>query len=778
MSKPKWGVTSSKAPRGCKRARLEGSEHMSNEGAADLQPAQKEIKDSDYNAALPKKTKRLQKPYAAHMLWQRPLNSDDDNEKKRRRRARSLPKEASVSVPSLPLSAEQIRVKVIDSLRGMLQKRLEESLDLDVPEDTIVRLANNIEKEIFCLFLCVDQRYKKKYRSLLFNLRAPKNKLLFRQVVLGEVTPQCLVQMNSLEMAPKELAEWRAREHKQVLEVIEKQQQEAPICCSTKLTHKGEIEIHREVEENVTLEDLFESVLCMEMQPIPQSARESEKDTTDQHKSHLLDLDCYICTAQPGPDGKEGFNPPRNKSRSQKKEAMLFRKLHSARVCSARGSQHSENKRPVSPGILRKEPRLQKPLDKSTVLWEGSIQMFSIKPFSAKAYLVSGYGSHLVQALPAQIQSRGCILPENVWDFLDIIWPAEAKMSVIRFCPAVAQAMGTYDMLYTYLNNKQRYGIVDSKQMEMFLVPLPAFQPVPAKFHPQGGPGLEANHSSLLLGLILPKAAPGKAPASSLRPSLSTGTKRKKVTFKTDLVTECFPLAPQSPGSRQELAPAPLSKLLFSSEHSPLISHGPELLTFENMFTLGVAAGDVLHEETLCGASASPCLQTRGEEANKHIQNGALHSLGHFCVNQEAGGEQQDVTGELQVAVAPDTSQTWNIGLLHPWSCCPDEEGGGAAFDANMCAVPQLSIMIFPHSHESSAALYLQNPVATGDSHPGGPIEEALSLIHQLEALVQQNSQLQNQTFPFPSVDGAPQVAGGSTFPPAQHGSSCAPSSE
>uniref|UniRef100_A0A7M4DZL5 TFIIS central domain-containing protein n=1 Tax=Crocodylus porosus TaxID=8502 RepID=A0A7M4DZL5_CROPO len=216
MSKPKWGVTSSKAPRGCKRARLEGSEHMSNEGAADLQPAQKEIKDSDYNAALPKKTKRLQKPYAAHMLWQRPLNSDDDNEKKRRRRARSLPKEASVSVPSLPLSAEQIRVKVIDSLRGMLQKRLEESLDLDVPEDTIVRLANNIEKEIFCLFLCVDQRYKKKYRSLLFNLRAPKNKLLFRQVVLGEVTPQCLVQMNSLEMAPKELAEWRAREHKQV----------------------------------------------------------------------------------------------------------------------------------------------------------------------------------------------------------------------------------------------------------------------------------------------------------------------------------------------------------------------------------------------------------------------------------------------------------------------------------------------------------------------------------------------------------------------------------
>ncbi|XP_025054519.1 SPOC domain-containing protein 1 isoform X2 [Alligator sinensis] len=781
MSKPNWGVTSSKAPRARKRARLEGSEHVSNEGSVDLQPAQKEIKDSDCNAVLPKKTKRLQKPYAAHMLWQRPLNSDDDNEKRRRRRARSLPKEASVSVPSLPLSAEQIRVKVIDSLRGMLQKRLEESLDLDVPEDTIMRLANNIEKEIFRLFLCVDQRYKNKYRSLLFNLRAPKNKLLFQQVVLGEVTPQRLVQMNSLEMAPKELAEWRAREHKQVLEVIEKQQQEAPMRCSTKLTHKGELEIHREMEENVTLEDLFESVLCMEMLPIPQSATESEKDTTDQHKSHLLDLDCHICTAEPGPNGEEGFNPSRNKSLSRKKEAELFRKLHSTRVCSARRSQHSENKRPVSSGILRKEPRLQKPLDKSTVLWEGSIQMFSIKEFLAKAYPVSGYGSHLVQALPAQIQSRGCTLPEDVWDFLDSIWPAEAKMSVIRFYPAVAQAMGTYNMLYTYLNNKQRYGIVDSKQMEMFLVPLPAFQPVPAKFHPQGGPGLEANHSSLLLGLILPKAAPGKAPASSLKPSLSTGTKRKKVTFKTDLVTECFAFAPQSPGSKQELAPAPLSKLLFSSECSPLISHGPELLTFENMFTFDVAAGDGLHEETSFGASASPCLQTRGEEANHYIQNGALHSLGHLCVHQEAGGEQQGVTRELQVVVAPDTSQTWDIGLLHPWSCCPDEEGGSAAFDANMCAVPQLSIMFYPvqsDSHESSAVLHLQNPVATGDSHPGGPIEEALSLIHQLEALVQQNSQLQNQTFPFPSVDGAPQIAGGSTFPPAQHGSSCAPSSE
>uniref|UniRef100_A0A8C3I249 TFIIS central domain-containing protein n=1 Tax=Chrysemys picta bellii TaxID=8478 RepID=A0A8C3I249_CHRPI len=429
--------------------------------------------------------------------------------------------------------AGQVKMNLVGICpQPLASKQLEESPDLDVHEDTILRLANNVEKEIFNLFLCVDQRYKNKYRSLLFNLKAPKNKLLFHQVVLGEVSPQCLVQMNSLELAPKELAEWRAKESKHVLEVIEKQQREPPRSCPTKLTHKGEIEIHREVDEDFTLEDLYVSR-------------------------------CPCLTKQ------------------------------------------------------------------------------------------TQQGSFM-----------GCILPEDVWDYLESIWPAEAKeISMIRFCPAMTKDFSTYNMLYSYLNNKQRYGIVDSNQMEMFMVPLPAFQPVPAKFHPLGGPGMDL---------------------------------KQTVTFKNNLVTRCF----------------------------------------------------------------SPPL---------------------------------DSSGSTKLA---EPFQQVNHGPLSSCSLCSHECGGNVALDANVLSIQQLSSILYPGvasaggvsqvpsvphlvSNEPSATSDLQNHTATGDSNPTIPVEEALSLIQHLEALVQLNSQIQNQTlFPLPSLDlsailqatapGESQIVGGSTFPPVQ----------
>lgn len=63
------------------------------------------------------------------------------------------------------------------------------------------------------------------------------------------------------------------------------------------------------------------------------------------------------------------------------------------------------------------------------------------------------------------------------------------EMGVIRFHPSLPKGFDPYNTLYSYLNNKQRYGIVDSNQMEIFMVPLAAYQPVPSKLHAFGGPG-------------------------------------------------------------------------------------------------------------------------------------------------------------------------------------------------------------------------------------------------------------------------------------------------
>ncbi len=54
---------------------------------------------------------------------------------------------------------------------------MSDSDDLKMTESEVGRLAFAIEKEMFNLCLSTDSKYKNKYRSLMFNLKDPKNKV-------------------------------------------------------------------------------------------------------------------------------------------------------------------------------------------------------------------------------------------------------------------------------------------------------------------------------------------------------------------------------------------------------------------------------------------------------------------------------------------------------------------------------------------------------------------------------------------------------------------------
>lgn len=120
----------------------------------------------------------------------------------------------------------------------------------------------------------------------------------------------------------------------QTIEMIEKEQREAERRPITKITHKGEIEIESQEPvkatepaevrstSNITV---YLTVKCRvlnffffpscQLEPpskvtevsaeppkTPEKKSEStkmEKDTTNQHKSHLFDLHCKICTGTP-----------------------------------------------------------------------------------------------------------------------------------------------------------------------------------------------------------------------------------------------------------------------------------------------------------------------------------------------------------------------------------------------------------------------------------------------------------------------------------------------
>lgn len=55
--------------------------------------------------------------------------------------------------------------------------RVNDSDDLVMTESEVGKVALNIEKEMFNLFQVTDNRYKSRYRRILFDLDDPKNQV-------------------------------------------------------------------------------------------------------------------------------------------------------------------------------------------------------------------------------------------------------------------------------------------------------------------------------------------------------------------------------------------------------------------------------------------------------------------------------------------------------------------------------------------------------------------------------------------------------------------------
>ncbi|XP_019492765.1 PREDICTED: death-inducer obliterator 1 isoform X1 [Hipposideros armiger] len=220
------------------------------------------------------------------------------------------------TTPSQPNS--QIRQNIRRSLKEILWKRVSDSDDLIMTENDVGKIALRIEKEMFGLYHVTDNRYKSKYRSLMFNLKDPKNQGLFHRVLREEISLAKLVRMKPEELVSKELSVWKERPTKPVMEsrarlhneskrTAAKQEAIPDMEDSPPVSDSDEQESVRAVPESsaAPLLDVFSSML---------------KDTTSQHRAHLFDLNCKVCTGQV-PLSEDEPAPKRQKvSASAKKE--------------------------------------------------------------------------------------------------------------------------------------------------------------------------------------------------------------------------------------------------------------------------------------------------------------------------------------------------------------------------------------------------------------------------------------------------------------------------
>ncbi|XP_053457610.1 PHD finger protein 3 isoform X2 [Nycticebus coucang] len=425
-------------------------------------------------------------------------------------------------------STDQIRQSVRHSLKEILMKRLTDS-NLKVPEEKAAKVATKIEKELFSFFRDTDAKYKNKYRSLMFNLKDPKNNILFKKVLKGEVTPDHLIRMSPEELASKELAAWRRRENRHTIEMIEKEQREAERRPITKITHKGEIEIESDapMKEQEAAMEIQEPTANKSLEKLEGSEKQKEevdstsKDTTSQHRQHLFDLNCKICIGRMAPP-VDDLSPKKvkvvvgvaRKHSDNEAESIADALSSTSNILASEFFEEEQQEspkstfspapRPEMPGTVEVESTF---LARLNFIWKGFINMPSVAKFVTKAYPVSGSPEYLTEDLPDSIQVGGRISPQTVWDYVEKIQASGTKeICVVRFTPVTEEDQISYTLLFAYFSSRKRYGVAanNMKQVkDMYLIPLGAADKIPHPLVPFDGPGLELHRPNLLLGLII-----------------------------------------------------------------------------------------------------------------------------------------------------------------------------------------------------------------------------------------------------------------------------------
>ncbi|XP_013362887.1 PREDICTED: death-inducer obliterator 1-like [Chinchilla lanigera] len=186
--------------------------------------------------------------------------------------------------------------------------------------------------------------------------------------------------------------------------------------------------------------------------PLPAAPSSRLKDLTIQHRAHLFDLSCKVCTVFP---------------------VVLFCSIYESRG-----------------------PRIADPTVSASHLsspWKGLINMQSVGKFVTKAYPASGSSACLSEDLPDTIHIGGRIAPKIVWDYVGKLQSSVSKeLYLICFQPATQEEEGVYMSLYSYLSSCGRFGVVANTNRgvkDLYLIPLSAEDPVPPALLPFVGPG-------------------------------------------------------------------------------------------------------------------------------------------------------------------------------------------------------------------------------------------------------------------------------------------------
>ncbi|XP_023273612.1 death-inducer obliterator 1-like, partial [Seriola lalandi dorsalis] len=178
-------------------------------------------------------------------------------------------------------------------------------------ESDAAKLVANIEMEMFDIFRNTDSKYMNKYRTIMFNIKDPRNKGLLYRVVRGEISPFRLARMSQKDMQATKAPEPSPKETPEVKDAAAKatslpQKPEAvkvdlpslnPARPDRRSNKRPDSTVaSQEQKRSLPAPALKNRALSSQSSATPDILTCMLKDTTSEHKAHLFDLKCKICT--------------------------------------------------------------------------------------------------------------------------------------------------------------------------------------------------------------------------------------------------------------------------------------------------------------------------------------------------------------------------------------------------------------------------------------------------------------------------------------------------
>lgn len=422
---------------------------------------------------------------------------------------------------------EQLRSNVKKSLLDSLSSRISEEPELNKDEQNLEELISKIEEELFNQFGKVDQKYKTKYRSLVFNIKDPKNLNFFKKIMFKWVTPHQLVRMTADEMASQELAEWRERENKHQIEMIRKTELDMMNQSKTLVmkTHKGEEIIESRDSKETIVSELNPDIKVEEKKPQillkltkdkgdkkeKKKSKYKEKSNSGDHEQRRHHKSSRTRHKSHKDKKHRSRDHSKNGDKKDKKVEKIKKKIEvkidevsdNIKVCK---EEDISDREPSSTVVIATPPRIEEEVNS---IWKGTINFTDVARCNVTMTRLSGNVIGLDTELTLTVlECVGRIKQQTVWEYMGKLKKTGTKDIIVTKLTAygIEQQM-SYLSLYQYLSAKNRIAVIDSKPFpnikDFYIYPLGSHSPIPQVLLPLDGPGVDDYRTHLLLGIIV-----------------------------------------------------------------------------------------------------------------------------------------------------------------------------------------------------------------------------------------------------------------------------------